>query len=129
VNGWPDVDASVLGRVTGTADVFMALGTPLPEADRDSICRQLSTGSERFRAACRCTRWFNAALLAGGLLFAVAITAILLGLPTWVSVLFVTASLVVIIVPGVRILRIMRQVLTMAVGACAMLVGCSDRDD
>jgi len=129
MNCWPDVDASVLRRVTGTADMLMALGVPLPEADRDSICRQLSTNSERFRAACKWARWFDAALLAGCLLFAVAITSILLGLPAWVPVLFATASLVVVVVPGVGMLRILRQVLTMAVGACAMVVGCSDRDD
>jgi len=129
MNGWPDVDASALRRVTGTADMFMALGTPLPEVERDWICRQLGTSSERFRTARLWTRWYIAALLAGSLLFAVAITSILLGLPVGVSASFATVSLVIVVVPGVRIFRILRQVLTMAVGACAMVVGCSDRDD
>jgi hypothetical protein len=120
VNCWPDVDASVLRHVTATADMFIALGAPLPEAERDWICRQLAKSSERFRAARKWTRWYNAALSAGGLLFAVATTSILLGLPAWVSAMFATASLVVVVVPGVRVVRILRQALTVAVGACAM---------
>lgn len=128
VNGWPDIEASVLRRVVATADVFMALGTPLPEVERDWVCRQLGESGERFRVTRNWVRWYGAALLAGGLLFAVAITSILLGLPAWVSIAFATVSLVVVVVPGIRMFNILRQALTMAVGACAMVVSRNDSD-
>jgi hypothetical protein len=108
--------------------MFIALGTPLPEVERDWVCRQLGESGEEFRVARNWVRWYGAALLAGGLLFAVAITSILLGLPAWVSVVCATTSLVVVGVPGIRICHILRQALTMAVGACAMVVSCNDRD-
>lgn len=129
MSGWPDIDVSALKRVAGAADVLMSLGAPLPDAEQDWVCRQLGARSEPFRAARRWTRWYRLALLIGTLLFAVALTFTLLGLSPWLCAALWTASMIVIFVPSIRVYRIVRQGLTMAVGAYAVVVsGNNDTD-